>query len=187
MQVQNNKDNTPKIVMARTPKNEADRAVHVTVSVPRHIKDKMTEFNYHVNWSSVAKAAFEVELAKLALNPPAPPVVADAATPVSEPAVETPGTPAVDLEAAGLPTEVAPPVTDDVFTIEETPVEAPVVDSTPAVEEAPVAVEAAPVPTVVPAEATIAEDIVAPAPIVEAHAHHSHKHHAPVEAEAKKA
>lgn len=95
--------------MARTPKNEADRAVHVTVSVPRHIKDKMTEFNYHVNWSAVAKAAFEVELAKLAINPPAPPAV-DAPTvseplsdpkPLNEPVVEVaPVTPPTSEEAA---------------------------------------------------------------------------------------
>ena len=99
--------------MPRTPKNEADRAVHVTVSVPKHLKDRMTAFNDHVNWSSVAKAAFEAEVAKLEENPPAP-KVEEAPAPVAEatpaPVAEvapTPAPAAVVVEVAPEP-EVAP-------------------------------------------------------------------------------
>lgn len=97
--------------MPRTPKNEADRAVHVTVSVPKHLKDRMTAFNDHVNWSSVAKAAFEAEVAKLEANPPAP-KVEEAPAPVAEatpaPATVVEVAPAPVAEAATVAPEPAP-------------------------------------------------------------------------------
>lgn len=99
--------------MPRTPKNESDRAVHVTVSVPKHLKDRMTSFNDHVNWSSVAKAAFEAEVAKLEANPPAPkveeaPAPAAEATPAAPVAEAAPAPAAVVAEAPAVTEAVAP-------------------------------------------------------------------------------
>ena len=122
--------------MARTPKNEADRAVHVTVSVPKHLKDRMTAFNKNTNWSSVAKDAFEVEVARLEANPPAPApaaVVVDTAPVVvapdvvveDVPAVEAAGTPAVAVDSVATVAPVADAPAVDVP--EPEPVAAPVV------------------------------------------------------------
>jgi len=53
--------NKARDTMARPRKNDDDKAVHVTVSVPKHLKRRMEAMKKKINWSSVAKSAFEKE------------------------------------------------------------------------------------------------------------------------------
>lgn len=113
--------------MSRTPKEDKDRAVHVTVSVPKWLQDRMKAYKKTINWSSIAKNAFEIEIAKLDAAAPlqeAPVEPAVVSAPAVEPAVEP--TPAAEVtpEAALPVADAGVEVTSDGVVVEAPPAEA---------------------------------------------------------------
>ena len=121
--------------MSRTPKEDKDRAVHVTVSVPKWLQDRMKAYKKTINWSSIAKNAFELEIAKL-----------DAAAPLQEAPVEPAGVPTPAVEptpAAEVTPEAALPVADAgvEVTSDGVVVEAPPAEAVQPVEPTPVEVK----------------------------------------------
>lgn len=109
--------------MSRTPKEDKDRAVHVTVSVPKWLQDRMKAYKKTINWSSIAKNAFELEIAKLDAAAPLQEAPVEPAV-VPTPAVEPTPAAAVEPEAVLPVAEAAVEVTSDSVVVEAPPAEA---------------------------------------------------------------